>query len=205
MRNWRNYRNLAIIYGVALVVWIGEYRRRMKEEDVFVAPDSRYAQVASELYPDRCEPEFYQGFRVQRPAELELTQQAQGTDPLHVEQLVAEYQKKLKIAAEHYQRSIQGGLVSREELFYYHAVSLIYLRADAAQIDQAIAAWRRNYPYSRREDLAKVRQAIDANFQRLTKQVEEIRQRKELEQQQAAIEAAYGNSPRPKGAPSGQP
>lgn len=191
MRHWRVYRNLALIYAVALVVWLGEYRRGMKEDDVYLAPHSKYTEVISQIYPQRNEPQFYAGFRSVASAKLDETPDQIREDPARAELAVKKWEQELAAAAEHYQRSVEGGMISQEMLFYQYALTLMRLRADAAQIDKAIADWRRNYPYSRLRPLEEWQSTIDRGYEGLMRQIQHARQQRESDRQREEMEKAY--------------
>ena len=51
-------------------------------------------------------------------------------------------------AVVHFRRALDAGVKTNEDLLWYYAMALLYTDADEAEIDAAIANWRRNFPHS---------------------------------------------------------
>lgn len=51
-------------------------------------------------------------------------------------------------ALEHFENGIATGVKTDQNLLYFYAATLVHLKADPAQIDQAVTRWKENYPGS---------------------------------------------------------
>ena len=118
------------------------------------------------------------------PAELQ--------QPELLERFLAELHQRLARARAHYERALQGGLRSEENLHYNYALTLMRLRAEPELIDRAIADWRRNFPHSTYRDLATRRAAIEEELQRLDQFLVNSRQQQAMQRQ--GLEQLYGPS-----------
>ena len=190
MRHWRLYRNLALIYAVALIFFVAEYYRRMQEDDVFLNADSKYTEVISQVYPQRNEPQFYAGYRAMANSHG-VSPDKIRQDPEAAALALKDWQDELAAAAEHYQKSIDGGMISQEMLYYQYALTLMRLRADPSAIDQAITEWRRNYPFSRLRPLEYWRNTIDEGYEKMIRQLQEAQRQKELDRLREAREKTF--------------
>src|SRR5262245_54663960 len=109
MGYWRYFRILAIIYGLAMAAAVVEYYRRPIN---IIQQPTDYAQVLSQVYPQRPETEFFLGLSEQTGAPLEIQPQWLATEPDKVERALSEWQKKLAGVSQHYERSLASGLKS---------------------------------------------------------------------------------------------
>ena len=193
MRHWRIYRNLAVIYAVALVFFIAENARQMQSNDVFLKPDNRYTQVINQIYPERNEARWRVAYRTFAGAKLELNSAGIRQDPQRAELALKQWQEELAAAAETYRQTIDGGMVSEEMVFYQYALALMRMQAEPTKIDQAIADWRRHYPFSREPPLEQMRQDIEKGLQSLKEQIRQAKEQQQLEELRRAREKLHQN------------
>jgi len=160
MSQLAQFRSLAIIYGIAVLVGIAEFVL-MREappdpNGIFVDPVHNYPETMSKLYPGRAENLYFEGRQVESSVPTPKT-----VDELH------RYQQAQRAAAEYYERGLAAGLRSDENLIYNYAVALMWAQADPAKIEAAIATWHRNFPASEREDLAELYKEIQLAYLRI--------------------------------------
>ena len=146
------FRTLLVVYLLAALVGSCEYfsgsRGPMLELEVYGNPVHNFPEAMWRMYPGRADAEFQLGLGLDaRAARRSL--QGNRRSPQAMNEVQAGYQA----AARHYHRAIEMGVKSEEKLYYHYAIALIQVHADPALTDQAIADWRRNFPYSSRSDL----------------------------------------------------
>jgi len=90
-------------------------------------PPEEPADVMLELYPDSSEIQY----------KLARYFQSQGD---------------LRKARIHFENALETRVKTDENLFWHYALTLVLLKADPAEIDKAVAAWRYNFPDSKRPD-----------------------------------------------------
>jgi tetratricopeptide (TPR) repeat protein len=154
---WWNspFRTLAVIFGVAVVAGIWEYVVGTRHErDIYGDPHYNFPDAMARLYPGSAEAEYLLGRKLESES-IRKSISVTGT------QLTRDAQSSLKEAARHYERAINLGLKSDENLYYNYALTLVRIQSDSEKIDRAIAAWRKNFPYSTRRSLDERRRAIE--------------------------------------------
>jgi hypothetical protein len=159
------YRSLAMVYVVAALAGVLEFQRRPASvsgaADTYGDPVRNFPEAMATLFPNRAETEYLLGRRCEVIAERRFKS---GELQRNLE-LLPEFMKglhdDLQEAARHYERAQALGLKSEESLDYNYALTLMRIRAKPARIDQAVATWRRNFPFSDRRDLEQRRQAIE--------------------------------------------
>ncbi|MBC8353830.1 MAG: hypothetical protein H8E66_17660 [Planctomycetes bacterium] len=152
MKWFVTYRSLLLIYGVAMLVGLGEYLRIFKADDhgIYVDPVNNFPETIAKLYPDRPENHYHRG----RRAEISLRERV----------TISEFQRSEREAAMHYQRGLMAGLRSDENTIYNYAIALMLIEADHAEVELAIAQWHRDFPTSKRLDLTERYAAIRQEF-----------------------------------------
>lgn len=159
------YRPLAIVYVLAALAGLMEFHRRpadvQREADAYSNPVRNFPEAMATLFPNRAETEYLLGRRFEIIAERRFKSSALESNPDLLPQVMKALNADLQEAACHYERAQALGLKSEENLDYNYALTLMRIRAEPARIDQAIATWRRNFPFSDRRDLEHRRQAIE--------------------------------------------
>jgi hypothetical protein len=132
----QQYRFLAIVCGLAILAGLWEFWKN-RERSPMPHPVKTGAPHVPEVPPDRRV--YGEVFPGTPNAEFD-----RGMD-FYLEQ---DYGS----AAEHYRAAISTGVKTNEDLLWYYALTLLRLRADEAEIDAAVANWRRNFPHSDKQD-----------------------------------------------------
>ena len=157
MTMWRNspFRTLAVVFAVGIVVGICEYVIGTRHErDIYGDPRHNFSDAMARLYPGTAEAEYLLGRKLESES-IRKSVSGAGT------QLTPDAQARLKEAARHYERAIEQGLKRDENLFYNYALTLVRTQADSEKLERAIAAWRKNFPYSIRRPLEERRKSIE--------------------------------------------
>jgi|CXWL01.1.fsa_nt_gi hypothetical protein len=152
MKWFASYRSLLLIYGLAVFVGLGEYFQIFRPDDTgsYVDPVDNFPETITNLYPDRAENHYHLG----RRAELSI--------PGGV--TIAEFQRYQLEIAEHYRQCLKAGLRSDENVIYHYALALMRIEADPAEVEAAIEQWHRDFPTSKRRDLAERYAAMRREF-----------------------------------------
>lgn len=165
------YRSLIVVYALAAVVGICEFihgpANSQSEIDIYGDPARNFPEAMVKLYPGRPETEYLLGRHFEAAAGRRFSQEELQRDPRLLQQFLTELNVNLREADKHYERALAMGLKSEENLLYNHALTLIRIQADPRRIDRAIAAWKRQFPFSDRRDLQLRRQSIDAQLRQL--------------------------------------
>ena len=82
--------------------------------------------------------------------DLMRTLYPQNAHILYVEGVQGVLNGDLRRAREKFEAALATGNKTNEALLYYYAVTLVRMKADPAEIESAITAWRFNFPYSSR-------------------------------------------------------
>jgi tetratricopeptide (TPR) repeat protein len=170
--SWRTpYRPLVLVYVVAILAGINEFRRGpadvRREAEIYGDPVRNFPEAMATLYPNRAETEYLLGRRDEAVAERRFHTGELQRDPTLLPRFMNAFTVDLKAAARHYDRAQEMGLKSEENLDYNYALTLMRIRAEPARIDRAIATWRRNFPFSTRRDLEQRRQSIEKQLRQL--------------------------------------
>jgi hypothetical protein len=135
-----------VVYALAGVVAAWELWHRHDSVDLWLDPEGNFTEVIGELYPD--DPGVQQLRSVQLGLCLRI-QAAGGTLPPACRQYAGK--DPVAVARAVYERGIRNGK-HIEDLYYDYLRFLILTGADSTEIDAAHAAWRRDFPLSRRPD-----------------------------------------------------
>lgn len=158
-------RSLAMVYVLAALAGLVEFHRRPANVPVGADTDGNpvrnFPEAMATLFPNRAETEYLLGRRCEVIAERRFKSSVLQRNPKLLPQFMNALNDDLQEAARHYERAQALGLKSEENLDYNYALTLMRIRADPARIDNAIATWRRNFPFSDRRDLEQRRQAIE--------------------------------------------
>ena len=124
MHWYARYRFLIFIVLLSLVAGVWEYTD--PDPDKNAEPPS-YPYVMLELYPD-------------------------STRNLYTRGMQSYLNRDFPAARNWFEKALEPGIKTDENLLYYYAVVLVHLNANGDEIDAAIAQWRRNFPHSSRPD-----------------------------------------------------
>jgi hypothetical protein len=64
----------------------------------------------------------------------------------------AYFERDYTSALAHFRSALAKGVKTNEDLLWYYAVALMRHDADEAEVDAAVANWRRNFPHSNKQD-----------------------------------------------------
>ncbi len=172
-------RSLLIIYAIAILLGTVEYIGAFTAPDNLVSPVHLYSAAMSYLYPKTAEAEFLMGRQFEVQAGQGFNREEFRRNPDQYRKFLEQTNKDLTEASRHFQRAIELGLKSDEMLYYHYALTLMRLQEDPVRIDQAIAEWRRNFPFSAQPDLQVQRQRIEEQLQQIPTSVRPTNPRKE--------------------------
>lgn len=162
------YRTLALVYGLALLAGLIEYfSGKPREPDIYGNPQRNFPEAMSRLYPGSSESEYLLGRHFEAAAGRNYRPEEASRNKAMAEQFIRDLNANLREAARHYERAIELGLKSEENLYYNYALTLMRTQADPKQIDRAIALWKQNFPYSTRTDLEARRASIEEQLKKL--------------------------------------
>lgn len=170
---WKNssLRTLSILYVLVILAGLFEYlgtpTKKRPEPDIYGGPRRNFPEAMAHLYPGSSEAEYLLGRRFEARAGNGYNREEVVRNPALLKQFLQDVQADLTQAARHYERAMQLGLISEENLYYNYALTLIRLREDPAKIDRAIATWKRNFPFSDRRDLTERRQTIEEQLRQV--------------------------------------
>jgi hypothetical protein len=157
MKWFAPYRSLAVIYGVVLIIGIGEFvikrKRPPDHQQIFIDPVHNFPDTVDKLYPQRAENYYFRG----RRAEISLPYPFTMLD----------VQRAQLAAANHYEQCLAAGLRSDENVIYNYALALMRSQSDPARIEVVIQQWRRDFPNTVRRDLADRHKEIQLEFMRM--------------------------------------
>ena len=191
MQSLLPFRWLALVCVAALAVGYREYHRQTV--DVYSDEQRNYPEAMAQLYPGTAQAAYLAGRREEAMAVRGLNP-AKLQRPEELKRFLDEFHQRMAKARAHYERALQGGLRSEENLHYNYALTLIRLRAEPGLIDRAIADWRRNFPHSTLRDLASRRPAMEEELERLDQVLVNSRQQQERQQKRQNLEQLYGPS-----------
>ncbi|MBS0204340.1 MAG: hypothetical protein JSS49_15660 [Planctomycetes bacterium] len=162
------FRTLCVVYLLAILAGFYEgvtkSTHSQPDPDIFGDPVRNFPEAMARLYPGTPEAEYLTGRRIEAIAG-ERAARKRGSQPLS--DVISEMNVDLRVAANHYERAIQMGLKSEENLYYNYALTLIRIQAEPAQIDRAIADFKRYFPHSSRRDLRQRRRLIEEELRQL--------------------------------------
>jgi len=169
------YRALAVVYTAAILIGIFEYSRDPGNvPDIYGDSVRNFPMAVARLYPGRPESEYLLGRRLEAIVENRFNRVDMQRDPAMLRQFLNDWNVSLHESAQHYERAIDLGMKSEEDLLYNYAITLIRIRADPRRIDQAIAAWRYHFPFSERRALELRRQAIERELRQFPVAVPDV-------------------------------
>ena len=200
MQSWLPFRWLFLVCLVAFAIGIRESRR--PRIDVYGDEQRNYPDAMSRLYPGIAQVDYLAGRKAETVAARGLNLNEIALRPELLEKYVTELQPQLEEARLHYERALAAGLRSDENLHYNYALTLMRLRAESSQIEQSIAAWRRDFPHSKLRDLNDRWLAIREEQRNLDRflanfheqQVDELR-RRQYEQLHQSLRQPKGDAP----------
>ena len=162
------FRTLFVVYLLAILAGVYEGVTKSThprpDPDIFGDPVLNFPEAMARLYPGTPEAEYLTGRRIEAIAG-ERAARKRDSEPLSA--VISEMNVDLREAAKHYERAIQMGLKSEENLYYNYALTLIRIQAEPQQIDRAIADFKRYFPHSSRRDLRQRRRLIEQELRQL--------------------------------------
>ncbi len=168
MRGKSPFRTLTVVYALAILAGIVEIvGGPSREPDIYGDPKRSFPDAFARLYPGSSEAEYLLGRRFEAAAGRNFNQDELRRNSVLMQQFMTEVNGSLREAARHYERAIAMGLKSEENLYYNYALTLIRIQAEPDRIDQAIAMWRQNFPYSARRDLEERRKSLEQLLRQL--------------------------------------
>lgn len=122
----REYRTLLILYGLFGLLAVAEVLSSSDDAPANqpgTSPPDEATQLVEQLYPHRPEALFWRGME-------------------------AVEQNDLRTARRLFEQALSTGVNTHESLLYNYAIVLLMLHEAPAQIDTAVARWRRFFPHS---------------------------------------------------------
>lgn len=161
------FRTLFAVYAIAMLFGLVEYIGVAQPPNNYESPIHNFSAAVSRLYPMTSEAEFQLGRQFELQAHQGYNRDEFRKNPNLFKKYLEGVNADLTLAARHYERAIELGLKSDEELYYHYALTLILIKDDPDRIDRAIAAWRLNFPFSEKPDLNLQRQTIEDKLHQL--------------------------------------
>ncbi len=124
MRTFVQFRLLGVVLLLAGIAAAWEFSHPDSETS---SGNRKYPYVMRELYP-------------------------QSARILYTEAVSLVIDGNLSAARKKFEAALATGDKTIEDLLYYYAVTLVRMNADPQEIDEAVANWRFNFPFSSRTD-----------------------------------------------------
>jgi hypothetical protein len=189
MQSLLPFRWLALVCVLGIVVgYLETHRQRV---DIDHDQERNYPRAMAELYPGTARAEYLAGRQAESLAMSGVNAQEMQQRPELLEKFLADYEQKLKDVKVHYEKALAAGLRSEEDLQYNYALALMQLRADPAEIERAIASWRRDFPHSDRDLKAKWL-AIEDKHRKQDQFLARLQEDRELDRRRQQLERMYG-------------
>jgi len=146
----QNFRFLAIVIAAASALCIFEANNSTLPDETdainpswVLDPRNNFPDVLMELYPNRSKPRYWRGFQAALCLDF-------GYD---VSPVCEKFRhRNMNDVRQEFARAIANGEKSNEKLFYNYAHVLLMLGESEEKVNEAIRAWRLNYPHSSLKD-----------------------------------------------------